>query len=38
MDEKNHHAWLPIYIGKVNKDLTFDIVSKSDGLVEPVTD
>lgn len=36
MDESNHHAWLPVYIGKVNKDLTFDIISESDGLVEPV--
>ncbi len=36
MDENNHHAWLPVYIGKVNKNLTFDIVSKSNDLVEPV--
>lgn len=36
MDESNHHAWLPVYIGKVNKNLTFDIVSKSNDLVEPV--
>lgn len=38
MDESNHHAWLPVYIGQVNKDLTFDIISESDGLVEPVVD
>lgn len=36
MDSENHHAWLPVYIGKVNEDLTFDIISESDGLVEPV--
>lgn len=35
MDETNHHAWLNVYIGKVNEDLTFDIVYQSDGLVEP---
>lgn len=38
MDEKNHHAWLPVYIGKVNSGLTFDIVSQSDDLVEPVVE
>ena len=38
MDEKNHHAWLPVYIGKVNSELTFDIVSQSDDLVEPVVE
>lgn len=36
MDAANHHAWLPVYIGKVNENLTFDIISESDGLVEPV--
>lgn len=36
MDKNNHHAWLPVYIGKVNRNLTFDIVSKSKDLVEPV--
>lgn len=35
MHKSNHHAWLNSYIGKVNEDLTFDIVYKSDGLVEP---
>ena len=38
MDSANHHAWLPVYIGKVNADLEFDIISTSDGLVEPVVD
>ena len=38
MDDTNQHAWLNIYIGKVNSDLTFDIVSSSDGLVAPVVD
>lgn len=36
MDEKNHHAWLNSYIGKVNKNYTFDIIEKSDGLVKPI--
>ena len=35
MHETNHHAWLNSYIGKVNADLTYDIVYQSDGLVEP---
>lgn len=38
MDESNHHAWLNSYIGKVNDNLTFDIVYKSDGLVKPVAE
>lgn len=35
MDEKNHNAWLPMYIGKVNENIEFEILSKSDKLVEP---
>ena len=35
MHESNHHAWLYSYIGRVNDDLSFDIVQQSDGLVEP---
>ncbi|MDQ0203198.1 transporter substrate-binding domain-containing protein [Pectinatus haikarae] len=38
MDETNHHAWLNSYIGKVNSNLTFDIVNKSDGLVKPIVE
>ncbi len=38
MDKENHHAWLNVYIGKVNENLTFDIISSSDGLVAPVVD
>ena len=38
MDEENHHAWLNAYIGRVNEDLGFDIVRKSDGLVAPIVD
>jgi urea transport system substrate-binding protein len=36
MDMANHHAWLNTYIGKVNENLTYTIVAKSDGLVAPV--
>lgn len=36
VDEENHHTWLNTYIGKVKSDLTFEIVKKSDGLVQPV--
>lgn len=35
MDDNNHHAWLPVYIGKVNDSISFDILSKSEGLVKP---
>lgn len=35
MDEKNHHCWLNTYVGKVKEDLTYEIVSQSDGQVEP---
>lgn len=38
MDDKNHHAWLNTYIGKVKEDLTFEILSSSDGLVAPIVD
>ena len=36
MDETNHHAWLPSYIGRINKNCTFDIVYRSDGTIAPV--
>lgn len=35
MDESNHNAWLKTYIGKVNADLSFDIVYQSDDLIAP---
>lgn len=38
MDETNHHAWLPCYIGRVNSEGTFDIVYKSEDLIEPVAE
>ncbi|MCM1253766.1 MAG: transporter substrate-binding protein [Clostridium sp.] len=38
MDENNHHAYLNIYIGKVNENLTFDIISSTDELIAPVVD
>jgi ABC-type branched-subunit amino acid transport system substrate-binding protein len=36
IDEKNHHAWLPSYIGRINKDCTFDIIYQSNGPIAPV--
>ena len=36
MDERNHHAWLPSYIGRINENCTFDIVYQSDGPIAPV--
>lgn len=38
IDEKNHHAWLNTYIGQVQEDLSYKIVSKSDGLVAPIAE
>lgn len=38
MDEQNHHCWLNTYIGKVQEDLTYKVVSASDGLVAPIPD
>lgn len=38
MDDSNHHAWLNTYIGKVNENLTFDIIAASDGLVAPIVE
>lgn len=36
MDETNHHCWVNTYIGQVQEDLTYKIVSASDGLVAPI--
>jgi urea transport system substrate-binding protein len=35
MHPSNHHTFKPVYIGRIRSDGQFDIVSKSDGLVEP---
>ena len=38
MDDSNHHAWLPSYIGRINENCTFDIVYRSNGPIAPVLD
>jgi urea transport system substrate-binding protein len=35
VDEKNHHTWKPVYIGKIRADGQFDVVWKSKGWVHP---
>ena len=35
VDEKNHHTWKPVYIGKIREDGQFDIVWKTNGWVHP---
>jgi urea transport system substrate-binding protein len=35
MDEKNQHTWKPVYIGEIQKDGQFKIISKTPGLVAP---
>ncbi len=35
VDEKNHHTWKPVYIGKIREDGQFDIVWRSKGWVAP---
>jgi urea transport system substrate-binding protein len=35
VDEKNHHTWKPVYIGKIRADGQFDVVQKSKGWVHP---
>jgi urea transport system substrate-binding protein len=35
VDEKNHHTWKPVYIGKIRPDGQFDIVWKTKGWVRP---
>jgi urea transport system substrate-binding protein len=35
MHAENHHTFKPVYIGKIRADGQFDVISKSDGLVEP---
>jgi urea transport system substrate-binding protein len=35
VDEKNHHTWKPVYIGKIRADGQFDIVWKTRTWVRP---
>lgn len=35
VDEKNHHTWKPVYIGKIREDGQFDIVWKTKDWVRP---
>ncbi len=35
VDEKNHHTWKPVYIGKISEDGQFDVVWRSKGWVAP---
>jgi urea transport system substrate-binding protein len=35
MHAANHHTYKPVYIGKIRADGQFDVISKSEGLVEP---
>ncbi len=35
VDEKNHHTWKPVYIGKIREDGQFDVVWKTKSWVEP---
>ena len=35
VDEKNHHTWKPVYLGKIRGDGQFEVVWKSKGWVHP---
>jgi urea transport system substrate-binding protein len=35
VDEKNHHTWKPIYIGKIREDGQFEVVWKTKDWVRP---
>ena len=35
IDEKNHHTWKPVYIGKIKEDGQFDVVWKTREWVAP---
>lgn len=35
VDERNHHTWKPVYIGRIRADGQFDVVWKSKGWVAP---
>ena len=35
VDEKNHHTWKPVYLGKIRSDGQFEVVWKSRGWVHP---
>jgi urea transport system substrate-binding protein len=36
IDEKNHHTWKPVYIGKIREDGQFDVVWKTKEWVRPL--
>ena len=36
VDEKNHHTWKPVYIGKIREDGQFDVVWKTKEWVRPL--
>ena len=36
VDEKNHHTWKPVYIGKIREDGQFDVVWKTREWVRPL--
>ena len=36
VDEKNHHTWKPVYIGKIREDGQFDVVWKTAEWVRPL--
>ena len=35
VDEKNHHTWKPVYIGKIREDGQFEVVWKTKSWVQP---
>jgi len=35
VDERNHHTWKPVYIGRIRADGQFDIAWRSNGWVAP---
>jgi hypothetical protein len=35
VDDKNHHTWKPVYIGKIREDGQFDVVWKTQEWVRP---
>ncbi len=36
VDDKNHHTWKPVYIGKIREDGQFDVVWKTKDWVRPL--
>jgi urea transport system substrate-binding protein len=35
MHKENHHTFKPVYIGRIRADGQFDVISSSEGLIEP---